>query len=353
MADTRSTRQARLVSLGALAIVAALILGSAWRGGGFGFSTVDVGALSSPQATLDGSLLLLREADGSFELVAVGLASREVLASVALDRRPSRIVPTPGGVSAFVLWPDSNRVTVYDTGTLEVQRDVALDGVSRPIELSFSPTGEQVFVVDGDGGGVVEYRHLRLELTENRRMELAGSGPVLTNRRATRLYRVSPQAVSVYFAQTGDLVETYPAAGMRPEGLRFDASYTALWGVDAAGNPFAVDERSGRVSLTDVAEAFRPGPAAGERVAFLSADGRSVVTVSPREPERVEATVELPQEALTVVAPDSSVFWAITADGAILDVSGAPARPIADLELPGIVEAVSSPVDRGGSFACF
>ena len=358
MADTRSPARGLLIPLGTVAIVAILILGSAWRGGGFGFSRVDTAALAPARMTLDGSLLLLRETGGSFALVAVSLASRERLSAVELDRRPLRIVPTPGGVSAFVLWPDSNRVTVFDTETLEVQRDFTLDGVSRPTELSFSPTGEQVFVVDGDGSEVVEYRHQRLELTETRRMALAGSGPVLTNRRATRLYRATPEAILVYFAQTGDLVETYPVAGLRAtgagtHGLRFDATYTALWGVDGSGRPVAVDERSGGVSSPGVTDALGPAPAAGERVAYLSVDGRSVVTVDPREPDRVAATVDLQHTAFAVVAPDPALLWAISADGVILDVSGTVARPIAELDLSGIVEAVPSPVDRGGSFACF
>ncbi len=360
MADKRPPARVLLIPLGVVAIVAVLILASAWRGGGFGFSTVDTAALAPARLTLDGSLLLLREADGSFELVAVSLGSRERLAAAQLDRRPLRIVPTPGGVSAFVLWPDTNRVTVFDTETLEVQRDFTLDGVSRPTELSFSPNGEQVFVVDGDGSEVVEYRHQRLELTEIRRMVLAGFGPVLTNRRATRLYRATPEAIRVYFAQTGDLVETYSVAtggvrlaSLQAADLRFDADYTALWGVDETGKPVVVDERTGRIASPSNAVALSGAPAAGERVGFLSTDGRSVVRVNPREPDRVEATVDLPQTALTVVAPHAALLWAITGEGSIVDVSGASARAVADLELPGIVEAISSPVDRGGSFACF
>lgn len=359
MADKRSAGQRLLIPAGAVALVAALILGSAWRGG-FGFSTVDVEALSQSRATLAGSLLLLREADGAYELVAVGLGSREIVAAVALDRRPSRIVPTPGGVSAFVLWPDSNRVTVYDTETLDVQRDFALEGVSRPTELSFSPTGERVFVVDGEGSDVVEYRHARLDLTESRRLQLPGSGRVITNRRATRLYRVGPAEVYVYFAQTGDLVETHPltaadarSADARTATLRFDASYTALWGSDAEGNPVGVDERTGRLFAPEAAQTVHGSPAAGDSVAFLAADGRSVVTVDPREPGRTQAHIDLPEEALQVVAPDPGVVWAITGEGTIYDLSGTSVRSIAALDLPGILETIASPVDRGGSFACF
>ena len=332
-------------------LLAALVTGAAWRGGGFGFAGIDVTGFAAP-AAIDGSLLLVREDDdGSVELIAVRLADGETVASVRLDRRPHRVVPTPGGVSAFVLWPESNAVTVFNTETLEIQRELELDAVRHATELSFSPTGERVYVVDSAGSEVVEYRHVRLELTESRRLELAGSGPVLTNRRATRLYRVGQDAVHAYFAQTGDLVETYPVH--IDGGMRFDAQYTALWGVAAAGDPVAIDERTGQVRTPATGAVARGVPAAGDRVAYLATDRRSVHLIDPREPTRVEATVDLPAAADYLVARGPTDLWAVTADGAIVSIAGGRARPVRDAHTAGITDAVVARIDRAGSFACF
>ncbi len=333
-------------------LLAALVIGAAWRGGGFGFAGIDITGLAAPAAAVDGSLLLVREDDdGSVELIAVRLADGETVAAVGLERRPHRVVPTPGGVSAFVLWPESNAVTVFNTETLEIQRELELAAVRHATELSFSPTGEQVYVVDSGGSEVVEYRHLRLELTESRRMALAGSGPVLTNRRATRLYRVGDDAVYAYFAQTGDLVETYavPIDG----GVRFDEQYTGLWGVSAAGDPVVIDERTGQVRTPPTGDIARAVPAAGDRVAYLAADRRSVYLIDPREPTRVEATVDLPAPADYLIAREPAEMWAVTAEGTIVSIAGGRARPVRDAHTAGITEVVVARIDRAGSFACF
>lgn len=355
MAPKPNDSRATIVPAITLTLLLALIGGSAWRGSGLGLAALDATELAAAtRAAVDGSLLLLHEVDGSHTLSAVSLATGRTSASVALDRRPHRIVPTPGGVSAFVLWPDSNTITVYDTKTLEVQREFALDGVVRADDLSFSPTGEQVYVVDGDGTSVVEFRHLRLELTENRRMQLSGTGPVLTNRRATRLYRTGPEGVHVFFAQTGDLIETYRAA--LDGGVRFDAGYAALWGMDPEGRPVAIDERSGTVSAPRVSlavTAASAASAAGPTVAYLAADGGSVSLVDPAAPERGDVLVELPGVFRFVVAAGPGPIWTVSEAGELWTISGSSVRPAGTAALGGVVAAVAAPVDRAGSFACF
>lgn len=330
-----------------------LILGSAWRGAGFGFSTIDPAELGTSRTALDGSLLLTRDVDDSAEteLIAIALADGSSVASIRLDRKPHRIVPTPGGVSAFVLWPDSNTVTVFDTETLELQREFALSDVRRATELSFSPTGEQVYVVDADGRTVVEYRHARLELTETRRFELDGVGPVVTNRRATRLYRAGTDSVHAYFTQTADLVESYSASLDGP--VRFDEQYTALWGVSAAGNPVAIDERTGRVFSPAAGFVPRRAPAVGARAAYLSSDGRSVAFFDPRDPERPDGVVTLAEPAEFLVAAGSNEVWAVGRNGTIVTIVGGGVRETFNVATGGFGDAVVARIDRAGSFACF
>lgn len=352
MAAKPNDSRATIVPIITVTVLLALIGGSAWRGSGLGLAALDATELAAAtRATADGSLLLLHEVDGSHTLSAVSLATGRTSASVVLGRRPHRIVPTPGGVSAFVLWPDSNAITVYDTETLDVQREFALDGVVQADELSFSPNGEQVYVVDGDGTSVVEFRHLRLELTENRRMQLSGAGPVLTNRRATRLYRTGPEGVHVFFAQTGDLMETYPVA--LDDGVRFDAGYVALWGKDPKGRPVAIDERSGTVSAPRVSLAVAVARAAGATVAYLAADGGSVSLLDPAAPERGDMLVDLPGTFQFVVAAGPGPLWLVSEAGELWTISGSSARPAGTATLGGVVDAVAAPIDRAGSFACF
>ena len=335
------------------ALVLALVLGSAWRGAGFGFSTIDRSQLLAVREALDGSLLLTRDVDdtGEVELIAIALSDGTHIASTTLDRRPHRIVPTPGGVSAFVLWPESNTVTVFDTETLELQREFALSAVRHATELSFSPTGERVFVVDADGTTVVEYRHARLELTEARRFALDGTGSVVTNRRATRLYRVAPPSVHAYFAQTGDLVESYSAS--LDGTIRFDEQYTALWGVSAADEAVAIDERTGNVYSPATGFVPRRSPAVGSRAAYLSSDGRTVAFFDPRDPAGPDGLLTLAEPAAFLLAAGPNEFWSVANNGSIETIVGGTVRETFNVAADRIVDAVVARIDRAGSFACF
>ena len=299
-------------------------------------------------AAAEGAVFLLRPQEN--ELIGVSLADGQTVSRIQLDSQPRRVVPTPGGVSVFVLFENSDVIEVYSAENFERQQRIKTDlGSLR--ELSFSPDGSRVWVVSGDGSTVTEFSHSMLELTAPRTVaNIPGRGPVLPNRRATRLYRGGSDAIHVLFGQTLQPIEELGDGLYNPV---FEPGFSELWGVTASGQAVAVDERSGAARLQQAVP--QQTAVVTDRISYLSEDGKRILQYLPRrDGDPLQANLET---AVVALARGSGrAVWAISQDGQISEVLDG--RVVAqwqldDGNLTGITDAIASVVRRDGSFACF
>ncbi|KGE71003.1 YncE family protein [Spirochaeta lutea] len=307
------------------------------------------------------------------ELVALDTAGQEVVARVGLPQVPLAVVPTPGGVSVFVLFEDSDVIRVYSAQTFELQNEIAT-GLGALRALSFSPNGDRVWVIspapgeeEGETEVVTEFSHRLLELSDPRSARIPrGFGPVLPNRRGTRLYRPGAEGIGIIFSQNLEVIETLPTS---LELAAFDGGYTELWGLNGQGQVTVVDERTGgEVATFDADLQLRP-PVVTDVVSFVEASGRGLVQFAPRSREvtarigldfRVQALTRGPGETVLALGAGGEAAqiamgrvvrrWKVAAEEG---GSGDWAWPGGEDVLGDDVWGVASLVQKNGSFACF
>ncbi len=210
------------------------------------------GSFSAPGA-VDG--LVLVSADGG-ALAVVDPATGEVRAERELSRRVRSVTPTPGGVSVWVTYADSPEIDVFDTTELGHETTVVPpSGAGRtPEYLTFSDTGEVLFVTWAESEVISAYTHRMRELTLRGEYDAAGTqGPVIRNRRASRVFRHDAETggFAVFFAQNGQRmgtigVETERSAVSGTVAAGFDADYSHLLvGFGSAADARVIAERDG------------------------------------------------------------------------------------------------------------
>jgi len=152
-----------------------------------------------------GALFLLRPE--SREILALSLSTGRIDGRIQLDKYPLKVVSTPGGVSVFVLFQDSSAIEVYSSLDFQKQKviETGLVGIQ---DLSFSPNGDRVFITHQGGVALTEYRHRLLDLSNPRTLDaLPGQGPLISDRRATRLYRGGASGVVSIFGQNLEVLD--------------------------------------------------------------------------------------------------------------------------------------------------
>lgn len=306
--------------------------------------------LASTAEPVDGAVFVLSAEEP--HLLALRLGDGRPLGRIEVDSAPDIIAATPGGVSLFLGWNDRHAFEVYDVLTLEYQ--ATLDSAEpRPTAISFSPTGEQLFVLGDSGRRLTVLAHSRLTLDKTETYPVsAGDDAVLSNRRATRLFRPTPAGLDVHFAQGGQLLDRFQSRGF---GWRFDRDHVELWGIERDGRPIAIDERDGESRVIGgVAVADHP-PVVNDRITYLSRDGLELISFDPRAVQRRPQRVALPRRAEHLVATGPNDVWAFSRDGLLMMSAqqGVTTRDLSDEGIAPIRRVVAAVVQQGGGFACF
>ncbi len=329
-----------------------------------------------PGGPVEGSVFLLVEEGDTHYLAALDARDAAFRGTIPLPTRPSAVVPTPGGVSVFVAYPDRSDIDVFDTITLEQQERLSPE-VGAVEALSFAPDGSRLYVVTDGGRGLHTFAHQRLSLEPVREdffEESAPGGdapqedasregarvrstarddapPVLANRRATHIYRPDRAGLTVLFAASGDPIDRIDVDARH---WRFDADRTALWGVHREGYPVRVTERAGEVTeFSDVDIEPHPPAVVNGSAWYLGAGGDHLI-----RPDG--ATIPLPHRAVLLVETGDRRLWAIDAAGMVVivpvDISNERERLESLPPVDGtqrVLHAVAAIVQQEGNFACF
>ncbi len=348
--------------------------GAGGEAAGGGAAAGSRGSFGSDASTVHGLALL--SSDGR-RLLIVDPATGDARASRELPRQATSITATPGGVSVWVTFADHAEIEVYDTRELELETVVQVPGGAgrTPEHLTFSDTGEVLFITWSGSDVISAYTHRMRELSLRGEYDAAGTtGPVVRNRRATRVFRRDADGgFGVFFAQNGQRMGTIgqPEGGLPSDGANpgavaagFDGRYEYLLvGAGADQEAQVIDERDGRVrwlGAVYVSPVVRPVALseASSEIAALTADRQRVVVV-----DAVDAAVvrefDLPEVAAglyvgrggeLIVVSDSGSLFRIDADGSgqverIADVSQLGGQAVAQVE--------GFTIQPQGTFACF
>lgn len=317
---------------------------------------------------LEGGVLLI--ANPRTEIRVLDPADGSERGRIELGREPATITPTPGGVSVFVTFPDSEEIEVYSTREFEHETTITPEGADGriPEHLTFSENGDTVFVTWRDSDTVSVYSHSMLDLTLRHDFTTPDArGPVYRNRRSTRLYRRGNEEIDVYFAQNGEHIDSIALPGEAADdgAWVFNSRHTHLWGTDASGRPVVVDEPNSRAHAIDVpvATGIAPVvPADTSHTLYVSGEQTGLVVFDARSGNQLahetldpETLADLGGRIERIVDTGAGPVWAIGASGKIAAMDPVTLS-VAEVHDAGAIEtvtAVSSIVQQDGSFACF
>ncbi|MFW5694729.1 MAG: YncE family protein [Alkalispirochaeta sp.] len=319
--------------------------------------------------------------DGGRRLLSVTVPDGTVNAAVDLPGRAATIVPTPGGVSVWVTFADRREIEIYSTTDLSHQATVRPEsgGGNIPASLTFSENGDTLFVTWQEDARISIYRHEMRELTLLREVasdDAAGTaGPVVRNRRATRIYRVEESGnLAAFFVQNGQRLDSIsvPGGGAHAEAPPvFTADYTAAWALTETGDLVGIDAAQDRAYRRELDFEPAPGHApvmVGEepRGLVVRSDERGVHRVdlldieNPEESGRVDLASEgVDSTIVAMVAAGNGAALLVTADGALVTIDGRSLELVETAEIRDGDQpieprtAAAWTINEEGNFACF
>lgn len=334
-------------------------------------SGLQAGAFGNGAGSVEGGVLAL--SSNGRELAVLSPYDGGLLGTIELEYEASHITPTPGGVSVFVSFVGRDELWVYSTTQYELQEVISFGG-RVPEYLLFSENGETLFVSYVDVPVISAFNHSMRRLDLSFEFEVPGSyGPLYRNRRATRLYRATPEGVAVIFTASGEVVETITVGVSE---LAFNHDHTHIWTIatdlspaasmavrqeSQTGVPLLIEERSG--SMRRIDELVRTGPVfantqretpGSEQAAFLSAAGDGVLFFDSRTGEQ-EGMLELPFVANELLESGVGSIWAVDSEGrlAVIDPVRGSVRQIGQRHMVAARVLMGSVVQTDGNFACF
>ncbi|MEX2445660.1 MAG: hypothetical protein WD492_18820 [Alkalispirochaeta sp.] len=324
---------------------------------------------------------LVVTADEGRRLLTVSVPAGTVNAAVDLPGRAARIVSTPGGVSVWVTFEDRREIEIYSTTDLSHQATVRPAGGDgdTPEHLTFSENGDTLFVTWQEDERISIYRHEMRELTLLREISAdvaAGTaGPVIRNRRATRLYRKERGGnLAAFFPQNGQRLESITVPGGRLQRSAppvFTADHSVAWALTEEGDLVGIDEAQGtayRRELGFDAASGHPPVIVGEepRGLVVRADERGMHRVdlvdieNPSESGSLELAsegVESPIVAMVAAGDGAAVL--LTTDGLLVTIDGRSLEVVETAQINDGDEAIRPvatatwTIDEEGNFACF
>lgn len=295
--------------------------------------------------------------------------SKEYVGSYALQSPGSSpFTPTPGGVSVYV--PGADSLEVFSAETGQAEASFADDWVDIA-GLSFSPTGERLFVLDRGSDSLIIYRHERLTLERVGMVSLAigGSGDLVFNGRGTLYYTLGQgkgagDSVLINGDGLNGRVLNSIGLGFEAKRLVLSANDRFAWVVGDA-NFAVVDLRRNRI-VRKGRGSFNPASlvleARGRRAVILDRNGGEIQLFNSQNGKKI-SSLSIPAGYDSLLLDEDDNPWLVPDSTArpFLQLSFTSAGEfeaemvnIAGLPVGLAVEqAVLSSVKRGGNFACF
>jgi len=297
--------------------------------------------------------------------------SNEHVGSYALQKTGSAsVTPTPGGISVYVPASDSLEVFAAETGQAEAQ--FADDWVNIA-GVSFTPTGERLFILDRGTDSLLVYRHSRLTLERQGAVPfpVGESGDLVFNGRGTRYFTLGRAEGSEGSALingdglNGRIISSIDL-GFTAETLTISANDRFAW---AAGNTDAavVDLRKNKI-VRKLQGSFNPESlvleAQGRRALILNEEGSEIQLFNSQNGQSL-ATAPVPSGYVSLLLDEYDTPWLVPASTAdpflrLTIASNSNTRieteEVSIAGLPAglaVEQVVFASVKSGGNFACF
>jgi WD40 repeat protein len=288
-------------------------------------------------------------------LFAVALDDFSRRQDIPLRAVPQAVTPTPGGVSVFVTYPGLSVIDVISATDFSLQKTIETDKTGIQ-DLTFSPKGQKVFLTYNQGRSLAVYNHRLLELKEAQDYpNLAGTGPLVPNRRATRLYRAGEAGAALFFAAN---LQALAQSGASVTTVDFQEPFQTVWALDQKGHPLALEPQDLRVQgqYTIAVQGLLPLAGNSDSVALaLGEEGQTLYVFNPSRDTPQSYPLGWPADSL--LSPTEDQQWLISADGrvTVYEYGGKPQATNLNL-FPSqrtFTRGVVSRVQTGGGFACF
>lgn len=298
---------------------------------------------STPIAAMAGGYRIFVTNEMSGDLSVIDAATHDVIATVALGKRPRGLQASADGKTLYVALsgspvggpgvdesklplPDkgADGIGVIDVQTLQLQR--ILRGFSDPERIALSPDGKQLFVASEDTGNAV----IADTADGTVRATLAvGDEPegIAVSKDGKFVYVTAEEAnqVTVIATDTHRIVTHFPA-GKRPRGIAFspDSAWAWVTGENDASLTIVSAKSHTRVgTLTIPGENARPMGVAvspdGSRVFVSTGRGGTVVAVNAATGAIVGSVTVGARPWGLALSPDGNLLY--TANGPSDDVS--------------------------------
>jgi hypothetical protein len=254
-------------------------------------------------------------------------------------------------VSVWVTFRDRQAIEVYTTSDLSPQASIeppgAVEGI--PEHLTFSENGDRLFITWADRDVISVYRHDQRRLSLAREITAAGTtGPVLRDRRASRIYRMNNAGELVeFFARNGERISVHERPAFLPaQAAAVGPEIRTVQGInaEAPATPASSEYPRALPAREDGDIAVLRGPSRIETYSLRElADAKDARGSRP-------AAVTSAGNGAVVVATDAGELLII--DGRSMEPVSV-AEPSAETPTGGFAELIPWRVETSGNFACF
>ena len=280
----------------------------------------------------------------------------------------STLLPTPGGVSVYVLSANNTQLEVFsaETGLAEVQLS---DNWSDIFGLAFTPTGDRLFVLDKGQKSLLVYQHKRRTLKQSGSVDfpVGASGQIEFNNRGTRYFALGEDEGAVLI--NGDGITGRILGSLKldfaspPQQLVLSDNDRFAW-VASIDQLVVIDLRRNRV-IKKIQGNFRPASLVLEKRgkrAIVLGPGSELLVFNNQNGKKLLG-VDIPAAYSQLLLDEDDLLWLVpdSTDGPFLTATfkanksiGTEVVDIAPLPAGmSIARAAMASVKRGGNFACF
>lgn len=303
-----------------------------------------------------GAVIALIEGGKGFK--ALDIFNGKELGEVKLDFEVQDMVPTPGGVALFLTDKDSPRIHVYSSLENEgFKKLTTIELPELPVDstidyLSFSPTGERVYIISSNE--IFEYSHQKFILDFLSKKDLgSGNSRLIPNKQGSRLYRGTNGGIDIIFArglQYIDSIDISNNLDMSKVNWDTNRDGALLWGADN-NNVYwlsTLDNSFGSTKLDLNSNSLTVGD---NFTWVLSTNGDYLYKFNNSKRNSSPKKIKLESVAHNIEIAESDNIFVFNDKGYSFYVND---RVMATVELDNkIVSGAYSRVQEGGGFACF